>query len=58
MKKLSRKVKHFDDLEVIMEKEYDSMLELKDSIVDERINVLQKAFDAGISKWRGSSGIV
>lgn len=52
MKKLQCKVQHFDELELIMEKEYTQMLEIKEDIVEQRIDALQKAFLAGVSKWK------
>lgn len=52
LKKISCKIKHFDDLEVIMEKEYAQMEELKEYLIEERINALQRAFNAGIPRWR------
>ncbi|KAG7954208.1 hypothetical protein I3843_11G004400 [Carya illinoinensis] len=55
MKKLHHKIKHFEDLELIMEKEYAEMEELKDCLLAERIGVLQKAINAGISRWRDHS---
>lgn len=35
-----------------MEKEYAELEELKESLIGERIDVLQRAISAGISKWR------
>ncbi|XP_044492185.1 SWI/SNF complex subunit SWI3A-like isoform X2 [Mangifera indica] len=52
LKKLHCKIKHFEDLELIMEKEYVEMLELKECLVAERIDVLQRALSAGVSRWR------
>lgn len=52
MKKIQHKTKHFDDLELIMEKEYAELEDLKESIIMERMNVLQKVFKAGISRSR------
>ncbi|XP_052183853.1 SWI/SNF complex subunit SWI3A isoform X2 [Diospyros lotus] len=52
LKKLQRKVKHFDDLELIMKNEYTQLKDLKESIVSERMNALRKVFDAGISRRR------
>lgn len=52
MKKLHQKIKHFDDLELIMEKEYTEIEDLKDSLLAERIEVLQRAVNAGICRWR------
>lgn len=55
MKKLHRKIKHFEDLELIMEKEHAEMEELEDSLLVERIGVLHKTVNAGISRWRDHS---
>ncbi|KAJ9676581.1 hypothetical protein PVL29_021879 [Vitis rotundifolia] len=52
MKKLHCKIQHFEDLELIMEKEYTHLEELKESIIAERIDILQRVFNAGISRWR------
>ncbi|KAJ4850119.1 hypothetical protein Tsubulata_000590 [Turnera subulata] len=52
LKKVQCKIKHFDDLESIMEKEYAELDELKESLIEERIEVLQRVLGAGISKWR------
>ncbi|KAF5732232.1 SWI/SNF complex subunit SWI3A isoform X2 [Tripterygium wilfordii] len=54
MKKLHRKIRHFEDLELIMEKEYAEMEQEKECIIAERIDVLQKTFNAGISMWKSS----
>ncbi|XP_059645490.1 SWI/SNF complex subunit SWI3A [Cornus florida] len=55
LKKLHRKIKHFEHLELIMEKEYAQVVELEESVTAERINVLQKVFNAGISIWRDNT---
>ena len=57
MKKLHHKIKHFDDLELIMEKEYAELDELTESLTEERIDVLQRAIRAGISKSRDHAPI-
>ncbi|TXG53269.1 hypothetical protein EZV62_022438 [Acer yangbiense] len=57
LQKLHRKIKHFDDLELIIDKEYAEMLDLKECIVEQRIDVLQKAFIAGVSEWRDQTYI-
>ena len=38
-----------------MEKEYAELEELKEALIEERINVIQNAITAGISKWRDHS---
>lgn len=57
LKKLHHKIKHFDDLELIMEKEYAELDELTESLTEERIDVLQRAIRAGISKSRDHAPI-
>ncbi|KAF8006725.1 hypothetical protein BT93_K0897 [Corymbia citriodora subsp. variegata] len=52
MKKVHDKIKHFEHLECIMEREYTKMDDLKGLVVSERINILQKALSAGITRWR------
>ncbi|KAL9257932.1 SWI/SNF complex subunit SWI3A-like protein [Drosera capensis] len=52
LKKLWRKMKHFDDLESIMEKEHAHLEELKETILAERIAILQKIFSAGIPRLK------
>lgn len=50
LKKVQRKMNCVEDLEVIMEKENALLEELEESLVAERIDVLQKLFSAGISR--------
>ncbi|XP_034926032.1 SWI/SNF complex subunit SWI3A [Populus alba] len=57
LKKLHHKIKHFDDLELIMEREYAELDELTESLTEERIDVLQRAIRAGISKSRDHAPI-
>ncbi|KAL9375568.1 hypothetical protein Peur_032447 [Populus x canadensis] len=57
LKKLHHKIKHFDDLELIMEKEYAEVDELTESVTEERIDVLRRAIRAGISKSRDHAPI-
>ncbi|KAI4318776.1 hypothetical protein MLD38_032445 [Melastoma candidum] len=52
MKKVQDKIKHFKELESLMEKEHARMDKLKEAIVSERIDVLRKAVSAGLSRWR------
>jgi len=49
---MQQKVKHFDELELLMEKEHAEMEELKDSILTERIDVLRKTFKSGVTRWK------
>ncbi|XP_077227778.1 SWITCH/sucrose nonfermenting 3A [Tasmannia lanceolata] len=53
MRKIQYKIKHFEELELIMEKEYSEIQKVKESILGDRIDLLQRAFKAGISRWRG-----
>ncbi|KAL0355065.1 UNVERIFIED_CONTAM: SWI/SNF complex subunit SWI3A [Sesamum radiatum] len=48
--KLRCKLKYFDDLELIMGNEHTQLEELEESLIGERINVLQRIFTAGITK--------
>ncbi|XWS51456.1 hypothetical protein CRYUN_Cryun12cG0177800 [Craigia yunnanensis] len=50
LKKLHSKIKHCEDAELLMDKEYAAIEELKEYIIGERINILQRTFDAGVSK--------
>lgn len=50
LKKLERKVKYFEDLEVMMEDENAQLEELEESLTAERLDVLQRVIDAGISR--------
>ncbi|KAK7316837.1 hypothetical protein RJT34_00586 [Clitoria ternatea] len=55
IEKLQHKVKHFDELELLMEKEHAEMEILKDSVMTERIDVLQRTFQSGITRWKDYS---
>lgn len=57
MKKVHDKIKYFEHLEHMMEKEYAEMDDLKGLVVSERINILQKALSAGITRWRDQSSL-
>ncbi|KAM7483474.1 hypothetical protein LguiB_008057 [Lonicera macranthoides] len=57
LKKLKYKMKHIEDLEVIMEKEREQMEKVEESILEERMNVLQRIFNAGISRWRDHTSV-
>ncbi|KAK6148052.1 hypothetical protein DH2020_018964 [Rehmannia glutinosa] len=50
LKKLRRKMKYFEDLELIMEKEYTQLEELEESLVAQRMNALEMVFTADITK--------
>lgn len=53
MKKLKRKMKYFDELELAIEKENAHIEELGESLLVDRLNVLKRIFDAKISRWKG-----
>ncbi|KAF2311549.1 hypothetical protein GH714_024719 [Hevea brasiliensis] len=57
LKKLHYKIMHFDNLELIMEKEYAQLEDLKESLIEEQINVLQTAITAGMPKWRDHTSV-
>lgn len=57
MKKLHCKVKHFEDLEMIMRKQHAEMEELEDFLLAERIKVLQTAVKAGIPRWKNRPSV-
>lgn len=40
------------EVEMIMEKEFTQMTLLEDLLLTERMDVVQKAIDAGIGSWR------
>ncbi|KAJ6850052.1 SWI/SNF complex subunit SWI3A-like isoform X2 [Iris pallida] len=54
LKKIRSKMKHFQELELIMEKEYAQIQHLKESILEEWVRILQQAFHSGIPRWRDS----
>ncbi|TKY73677.1 SWI/SNF complex subunit SWI3A [Spatholobus suberectus] len=55
IEKLLHKVKHFDDLEFLMEKEHTEMENLQDSFLTERIDVLRRTLRSGITRWKDYS---
>ncbi|KAI3943614.1 hypothetical protein MKX01_039242 [Papaver californicum] len=57
LRKTSLKVKHFEDLELIMEKEYVYIQEQKESIITDWVDVLQRVFRAGIPRRRDRSSV-
>ncbi|CAN4089338.1 unnamed protein product [Withania somnifera] len=52
VKKLQRKMKHVEALNLMMEKQHGEMKDLEESLVTERMDILQKIFSAGVSRWR------
>lgn len=55
LKKLQDKVKRFEDLERIMENENAQLESMEESLIAERLGVLQRVFDAGISRSKENS---
>ncbi|XP_058072351.1 SWI/SNF complex subunit SWI3A-like isoform X2 [Magnolia sinica] len=52
LNKIQSKIKHFEELESIMEKEYAQIQQLKESIFADGIDVQQQAFRVGIPRYR------
>ncbi|KAL2907178.1 SWI/SNF complex subunit SWI3A [Bienertia sinuspersici] len=52
LKKLQHKVKFFEDLEHMMEKEHEVLEESKDDIIVKRVATLRSIIDAGVSRPR------
>ncbi|KAG1331421.1 SWI/SNF complex subunit SWI3A [Cocos nucifera] len=52
MRKIQYKIKHFKELEFIMEKEYTLMQQMKESLLDKWVEVIQQIFQAGIPRWK------
>ncbi|XP_058093098.1 SWI/SNF complex subunit SWI3A-like isoform X2 [Magnolia sinica] len=52
LNKIQSKIKHFEELESIMEKEYAQIQQLKESIFADWIDVLEQAFRVGIPRYR------
>ncbi|KAK9108538.1 hypothetical protein Syun_024549 [Stephania yunnanensis] len=57
LRKLHSKIKHFEELGLIMEREYSLIQEIKESVVTERINTLQHFMKAGISRWKDNTAV-
>ncbi|KAL5717373.1 hypothetical protein ACHQM5_010386 [Ranunculus cassubicifolius] len=55
LRKMEYKVKHFEELESIMDKEYTQIQEIKETLMAERIDVLRSGFHAGIPRWKDHS---
>ncbi|KAJ8471924.1 hypothetical protein OPV22_026267 [Ensete ventricosum] len=51
LRKIQCKIKHFEELESVMEHEYTLLQKVKESILEEWVMVLQQAFQAGIPRW-------
>ncbi|KVI06146.1 SWI/SNF complex subunit SWI3A isoform X1 [Cynara cardunculus var. scolymus] len=56
LKKLQYKMELLKEVEAIMEKELSEMAEVEESVVGERMEVVQKVMDAGLSRWRDGHG--
>ncbi|WOL00736.1 SWI/SNF complex subunit SWI3A isoform X2 [Canna indica] len=52
LRKIQYKIKHFEELELMMEKEYALLEKAKESILEEWIMLLENTFKAGIPRWR------
>ncbi|KAJ3675300.1 hypothetical protein LUZ60_004342 [Juncus effusus] len=52
LKKIQLKLKHFEELELIMEKERALMQEQKGTIIKEWLIILQQIFQAGVPRWK------
>ncbi|XP_010250631.1 PREDICTED: SWI/SNF complex subunit SWI3A isoform X2 [Nelumbo nucifera] len=57
IRKIHCKIKHFEELELIMEKEYTHIEELKEYFIAERINVICEALRVGISRWKDHTSV-
>ncbi|THU47375.1 hypothetical protein C4D60_Mb09t14830 [Musa balbisiana] len=51
LRKIQCKIKHFEELEFMMEHEYTLLQKEKESTLEEWVMVLQQAFQAGIPRW-------
>ncbi|OMO84222.1 hypothetical protein CCACVL1_10942 [Corchorus capsularis] len=56
-KKLHSKIKHCEEAEKLMEKEYAAIEEIKEYILEERLNILQRTYGAGIPKSREQGAV-
>lgn len=45
-------MKLLNEAESIMEKEFAQMTELEDLLLTERVDVIEKGIDAGVSRWK------
>ncbi|PKU66881.1 SWI/SNF complex subunit SWI3A [Dendrobium catenatum] len=52
LKKLQYKMKHLMEIELIMEKELSYVQQMKEFVMEEWVNLLEKLFEAGIPRWR------
>ncbi|CAN6276033.1 unnamed protein product [Urochloa humidicola] len=49
LRKMQYKIKHFEELELVMEQEQDIMKQMKGSLMNEWLKVFEQAFQAGVS---------
>ncbi|CAM0904165.1 unnamed protein product [Alopecurus aequalis] len=47
LRKIQYKIKHFEELELIMDQEYSTIQQIKESLIKEWLEVLKRAFEAG-----------
>ncbi|KAJ1696647.1 hypothetical protein LUZ63_005159 [Rhynchospora breviuscula] len=52
MRKLQVKMKHFAELEAMMDQEYDLLQQQKRYLVREWVSSLRQAFDTGVPRWK------
>lgn len=57
LKKLKRKMEHVEALNLMMDKQHGQMKDLEESLVTERMDILQKIFSAGGSRWRDHASV-
>lgn len=57
VKKLQRKMKHVEAMNLMMEKQHGQMKDLEESLVTERMDIVQKIFSAGVSRWRDHASV-
>ena len=49
LRKMQYKIKHFEELESVMDQEYTTIQQMKGSLMNEWLKVLEHAFRAGVS---------
>jgi SWI/SNF related-matrix-associated actin-dependent regulator of chromatin subfamily C len=52
MRKIQYKMKHFSELEAMMDQEYDLIQQEKRSLVREWVVLLRQAFQTGVPRWK------
>lgn len=48
-------MKHFSELEAMMEQEYDLLQQQKKSLVKEWVDLLRQAFHTGVPRWKDNA---